>query len=231
MEACAQKVRYVEADARKVRYVQTCVVASSGIAFSRSVGNSLISILVLANNNLGGCIPVSIGKMGKTLNELILMNNNLTGCLPPGIGILKKLTVSDVSVNNLQGPLPSGISRTRSLEQLDVGRNRLTGEVPATVCRLPQLFNFAYFKSKCGGVGSNFGIKPKPRKRPPVQTKPLSSKPCTGPNGGGMGVWVGSEISGPRHRRNGESSGRLEDPYSPTTTLWWLASVGGMGKR
>ena len=48
-------------------------------AISGNLGNSLVSVLVLANNNLGGCIPGSIGNMGKTLNEIILMNDNLTG--------------------------------------------------------------------------------------------------------------------------------------------------------
>ncbi|KAK3017363.1 hypothetical protein RJ639_005550 [Escallonia herrerae] len=59
-----------------------------------NLGNSPVSVLVFANNDLGGCIPGSIGKMGNTLNEIILMNDNLTGCLPANeIGFLKQLSV------------------------------------------------------------------------------------------------------------------------------------------
>ncbi|GFZ21635.1 leucine-rich repeat/extensin 1 [Actinidia rufa] len=110
-----------------------------------NLGSSPVSVLVFANNNLGGCIPGSIGKMGKTLNEIILMNDNLTGCLPASeIGHLKKLTVFDVSFNNLQGSLPSTIGWMKSLEQLDVAHNRFTGIIPSTVCKLPNLKNFTY---------------------------------------------------------------------------------------
>ncbi|KAJ8544080.1 hypothetical protein K7X08_028591 [Anisodus acutangulus] len=109
-----------------------------------NLGNSPISVLVFANNDLGGCIPASIGKMGNTLNELILMNDNLTGCLPEQIGMLKKLTVFDVSFNKIQGPLPSTVSRMRSVEQLNVAHNKLTGVIPATICQLPRLQNFTY---------------------------------------------------------------------------------------
>ena len=55
-----------------------------------NMGNSPVSALVLADNDLRGCIPGSIGQMGKTLNELILSNDNLTGCLPPQIGNLQE---------------------------------------------------------------------------------------------------------------------------------------------
>lgn len=82
--------------------------------------------------------------MDKTLNEIILMNDNLTGCLPVEIGKLGKVTVFDVSFNGLQGPLPDAVGQMKSLEQLDVAHNRLTGVIPASVCQLPKLQNFTY---------------------------------------------------------------------------------------
>uniref|UniRef100_A0A3Q7INM8 Cell wall hydroxyproline-rich glycoprotein n=1 Tax=Solanum lycopersicum TaxID=4081 RepID=A0A3Q7INM8_SOLLC len=109
-----------------------------------NLGNSPVSVLVFANNDLGGCIPASIGKMGKTLNELILMNDNLTGCLPMEIGLLNKLTVFDVSFNKIQGSLPSTVSKMRSVEELNVAHNKLTGVIPASICQLPRLQNFTY---------------------------------------------------------------------------------------
>ncbi|KAG6525695.1 hypothetical protein ZIOFF_015661 [Zingiber officinale] len=72
---------------------------TSGIP--ENFGNSTASIIVLANNNLGGCIPSSTGRMGATLNELILLNNELVGCLPMEIGLLGNATVLDASWNSL----------------------------------------------------------------------------------------------------------------------------------
>ncbi|KAF3606865.1 hypothetical protein DY000_02045169 [Brassica cretica] len=108
-----------------------------------NMGNSPVSALVLADNDLGGCIPGSIGQMGKTLNELILSNDNLTGCLPQ-IGNLKKVTVFDVSSNRLRGPLPSSVGNMRSLEELHVANNGFTGVIPPSICQLPNLENFTY---------------------------------------------------------------------------------------
>ncbi|KAI4370430.1 hypothetical protein MLD38_018784 [Melastoma candidum] len=83
--------------------------------------NSQVSVLILANNDLGGCIPGSFGGRAKTLNELILLNDNLTGC--GQIGLLDQLTIFDTSFNNISGPLPTSIGRLKSLEQLDVAHN------------------------------------------------------------------------------------------------------------
>lgn len=49
----------------------------------RNFGNYPVSVVVLANNKLGGCLPTSDGKMGWTLNEIVLANVHLNGCLPP----------------------------------------------------------------------------------------------------------------------------------------------------
>ncbi|KAL5974070.1 Leucine-rich repeat extensin-like protein 2 [Asimina triloba] len=109
-----------------------------------NLGNSPVSAMVLANNDLGGCIPSSIGKMGETLNEILLLNNNLSGCIPPEIGQLKKVTVFDVGSNQLGGPLPASVGGMKSAEQLNVAHNRLTGVIPSSICQLKRLENFTY---------------------------------------------------------------------------------------
>ncbi|CAD5312483.1 unnamed protein product [Arabidopsis thaliana] len=117
----------------------------------KNMGNSPVSALVLADNNLGGCIPGSIGQMGKTLNELILSNDNLTGCLPPQIGNLKKVTVFDITSNRLQGPLPSSVGNMKSLEELHVANNAFTGVIPPSICQLSNLENFTYSSNYFSG--------------------------------------------------------------------------------
>ncbi|XP_071738707.1 leucine-rich repeat extensin-like protein 6 [Rutidosis leptorrhynchoides] len=109
----------------------------------KNIGNSPVSVLVFANN-IKGCLPSSIKKMGDTLNEIILSNTSLSGCLTPDIGSLKKLTVFDVSYNSLVGMLPESIGEMKSLEQLNVAHNKFSGEIPSSICSLPKLENFTY---------------------------------------------------------------------------------------
>ncbi|KAL5654044.1 hypothetical protein ACJX0J_033363, partial [Zea mays] len=107
-------------------------------------GNSPASVVVLAHNAFGGCLPASVANMSGTLNEILLINNGLSSCFPPEIGLLRELTVLDVSFNQLAGPLPPELALMRKLEQLDVTHNLLTGAVPPGICNLPRLKNFTF---------------------------------------------------------------------------------------
>ncbi|CAI9273578.1 unnamed protein product [Lactuca saligna] len=113
-------------------------------SFPKNLGNSPVSVVVFANNNIKGSLPSSIKNMGGTLDEIILMNVGLSGCLTPDIGSLKKLTVFDVSYNSLVGMLPESIGEMKSLEQLNVAHNKFSGEIPSSICSLPRLENFTY---------------------------------------------------------------------------------------
>ncbi|KAF2556405.1 hypothetical protein F2Q68_00016740, partial [Brassica cretica] len=110
-----------------------------------NIGNSTVSVLVLANNDLqGSCVPPSFYNMGKTLHEVILMNSQISGCLNREIGLLNQLTVFDVSFNNLVGSLPDTMGDMKSLEQLNIAHNKFSGYIPEGICRLPNLENFTY---------------------------------------------------------------------------------------
>uniref|UniRef100_A0A0D9YB85 non-specific serine/threonine protein kinase n=1 Tax=Oryza glumipatula TaxID=40148 RepID=A0A0D9YB85_9ORYZ len=109
-----------------------------------NVGNSPASVLVLANNDFGGCLPASVANMSGTLDEIILMNTGLKSCIPPELGMLTGLAVLDVSHNSLMGAIPGELARLENIEQLDLGHNRLTGDVPEGICHLPHLQNFTY---------------------------------------------------------------------------------------
>nr|CAD1825858.1 unnamed protein product [Ananas comosus var. bracteatus] len=56
----------------------------------RQLGDSPASIVVLAHNKLGGCIPPSIGRMADTLNEIVLLDDGLAACVPPEVGLLRR---------------------------------------------------------------------------------------------------------------------------------------------
>ncbi|KAG6530603.1 hypothetical protein ZIOFF_012844 [Zingiber officinale] len=112
--------------------------------FPPNLGNSTVSVLVLANTRIAGCFPTSISAMAGTLTELLLLNASLSSCLPDAIGDLLNLTVLDVGFNALVGHLPASLGQLKKLEQLDVAHNNFSGEVPAAVCELPRLMNFTF---------------------------------------------------------------------------------------
>ncbi|PIA35216.1 hypothetical protein AQUCO_03600110v1 [Aquilegia coerulea] len=120
-----------------------------------NISGSTASVIVFANNNLGGCLPPSIAKLADTLEELLLINTNLSGCLTPEVGFLYKLKVLDVSFNKLVGPIPHSIAGLTHLEQLDVAHNMMSGVIPAGICALPNLKNFTYsYNYFCDEEGS-----------------------------------------------------------------------------
>ncbi|KAM6566311.1 hypothetical protein CsatA_025439 [Cannabis sativa] len=110
----------------------------------QNIGTSPVSVIVLANNNLNSCFPLSLAQMKNTLTELIITNSGLKGCLPTDIGMFEKLTVFDVSYNQLVGSLPESMGKLKNLEQLDVAHNKLSGHIPPSICALPKLENFTY---------------------------------------------------------------------------------------
>ncbi|VAH10453.1 unnamed protein product [Triticum turgidum subsp. durum] len=66
---------------------------------------SSLNVLGLAQNQLQGAIPNSIGKLSTQLQELGLDENELSGPVLVNIGNLSALTVLDLSNNKLDGPI------------------------------------------------------------------------------------------------------------------------------
>ncbi|WCJ30803.1 Leucine-rich repeat (LRR) family protein [Euphorbia peplus] len=105
-------------------------------------GKGSASVLVVANNKFGGCLPPSIANFADSLEELLLINTSLKGCLPPEIGYLYNLRLLDVSNNTIVGPIPYSVAGMAHLETLNLANNMMSGIVPAGVCVLPNLINF-----------------------------------------------------------------------------------------
>ncbi|GLJ34415.1 hypothetical protein SUGI_0692000 [Cryptomeria japonica] len=120
-----------------------------------NLGNSPVSVIVLANNNLQGCLPDGLGQMAPTLNEIVLSNNSLTSFNPSDIGKLRNLTVFDMSFNNLAGFLPDSIGGMISLEIMDISHNKLSGMIPESICALPNLKNFTVSYNFFSGEANN----------------------------------------------------------------------------
>ncbi|KAK1317808.1 Pollen-specific leucine-rich repeat extensin-like protein 1 [Acorus calamus] len=119
-----------------------------------NLGESPASVVVLANNRLGG-----IGAMGGTLDEIILLNNGLSGCLPAEVGLLGNATVVDAGSNALTGVLPRSLSGLARVEELDLSRNFLTGFVSERLCKLPSLANFTGKLRRAAGFEVGRGVR------------------------------------------------------------------------
>lgn len=109
-----------------------------------NIGNSPVSVLVLADIDIGGGLPRSLAKMADTLEELIIRNASVKSCIPPEIGHLRNLKLLDLSRNRLVGELPVTLGRLKNLEVLDVSHNRLSGMIHHGICQLPRLSQFIF---------------------------------------------------------------------------------------
>ncbi|XVF66630.1 hypothetical protein PTKIN_Ptkin10aG0052300 [Pterospermum kingtungense] len=101
-----------------------------------------LDALFFNNNKFRSSLPK---KLGNSLVSVIVMaNNSLTGCLKPELGALRGLTVFDVSSNKLAGPLLDAIGQMKKLEQLNMANNQLSGYIPKSICSFTKLKNFTY---------------------------------------------------------------------------------------
>ena len=104
-----------------------------------SIGNlTELESLIIRDTELTGSIPESIGNM-RNLETLFLDNNQLTGELPASIGNLTKLRRFSAISNNFSGSIPESICNLINLEGLWLQNNQLTGELPALIGNLTKL--------------------------------------------------------------------------------------------
>ncbi|RXH84042.1 hypothetical protein DVH24_026941 [Malus domestica] len=124
-------------------------------------GFTMLTELVLEDNQFEGHLPQNIGKL-TNLKRLLLSANNFTGTIPDSYGNLKNLTDFDMQGTSLEGPIPSIISSLKNLTELrisdlngsspfpnledmkdielvDLSFNNLTGEIPQTIQRVDTL--------------------------------------------------------------------------------------------
>ncbi|KAG8654787.1 uncharacterized protein At4g06744 [Manihot esculenta] len=126
--------------------IDTDVLFVNNNQFNRTIptnfGNTPALYITLANNQLTGPIPRSIGRAWNTLTEALFLRNRLTGCLPFEIGYLQKATVLDFGTNLLTGPIPQSFGCLAKLQYLNMAHNLFYGPIPEVLCRLPNAFNF-----------------------------------------------------------------------------------------
>ncbi|KAJ6886611.1 receptor-like protein Cf-9 [Populus alba x Populus x berolinensis] len=121
----------------KKMYLNGCNFVGSNLDL---LGNltQLIELGLAGNNQLGGRIPFSLGKL-KQLKYLHLGNNSFMGPIPDSLFKLTQLEWLDLSYNRLTGLIPFQISRLSSLTALFLSNNQLIGRIPSQISRLSGL--------------------------------------------------------------------------------------------
>ncbi|WCJ28023.1 Receptor kinase-like protein Xa21 [Euphorbia peplus] len=84
-------------------------------------------------------VGVSCGVRHKRVTSLNLANMNLKGSIPPSVGCLSFLVSLNISSNQFYGHLPQELSNLRRLRIMDFDSNKLTGVVPSWFGNLPKL--------------------------------------------------------------------------------------------
>src|SRR6266498_1019272 len=107
-----------------------------------TVTNGRVTTIWLAENNLNGNIPSSIGNL-VSLTTLYLTDNHLTGSIPVSMGNLRNVTYLDLSANHLSGNIPSSIGKLEKLEFLDLYFNELNGSIPSSFGNLKNMVHLA----------------------------------------------------------------------------------------
>ncbi|KAL9346183.1 hypothetical protein Peur_061036 [Populus x canadensis] len=145
----------------EVMYLDGCNFVGSNLGL---LGNLTQLIkLGLADNQLGGQIPFSLGKLKQLeyldlgyncftgsipdvfanqtqlLYYLTLSYNNFSGKISDGFFNLTQLTILYLSNNLLIGSIPSQISRLSGLNYLDLSHNLLNGTIPSSLFSMPSL--------------------------------------------------------------------------------------------
>jgi hypothetical protein len=109
-----------------------------GTWYGVTVGSTRVIQLALADNNLVGSIPSSIGNLS-SLEYLYLDNNQITGSIPPEIGNLSSLVSLHLDNNQITGSIPPEIGNLSSLIILYLYNNQITGSIPPEIGNLSSL--------------------------------------------------------------------------------------------
>nr|XP_019708273.2 receptor kinase-like protein Xa21 [Elaeis guineensis] len=132
---------------------------ANGWAFLDSLTNcSILQLLALDDNLLGGILPKSITNLSIELQFLGMGSNHILGNIPSGMENLFNLYALAFSDNLLTGNIPEDIGKLQMLQVLSLGGNTLTGTLLSSLGNLTQL-NGLYLGSNAfeGPIPSSLG--------------------------------------------------------------------------
>ncbi|UCH63251.1 MAG: T9SS type A sorting domain-containing protein [Fidelibacterota bacterium] len=107
---------------------------------SVDISDGRIYNLDLANRNLSGPLPATIGNL-TWMTYLNFSENQLTGEIPAAITNLTGMAELNLGHNQLTGPIPVGLGElTETLTVIHLEDNRLCGSVPSDIANMDSLF-------------------------------------------------------------------------------------------
>lgn len=128
-------------------WLQTAVKDWYGIGMT----GERVATLSLAENNLSGSLPASLGNL-TGLTRIGMNDNNITGSIPVETGNLVNLEYLNISANaSLDGSIPSGIGNLTNLREVWLFNTGLSGELPSSISNLVNLTHFDVHQSNLSG--------------------------------------------------------------------------------
>ncbi|KAI9088559.1 hypothetical protein K1719_029673 [Acacia pycnantha] len=97
--------------------------------------------LYLPQNNFGGHLPNTIGKLSTQLTQLDLSKNQIRGRIPVAFGNLINMTLLDISMNYFTDIIPVTFGKFHNMQYLSLWGNKLSGEIIHFIGNLTQLFH------------------------------------------------------------------------------------------
>jgi hypothetical protein len=105
---------------------------TGSVSFICTMAYNYLFSLDLSSNQLSAQLPDCWTNFVDSLNFLNLANNNMSGEIPASIGFLHELKILQLRNNNFVGELPSLINNTY-LSVLDLSVNKLSGYLPTWI--------------------------------------------------------------------------------------------------
>ena len=107
--------------------------------------------LSLSDNQLSGSIPESLGKLNKLWIVFNLSSNQLGGSIPESLGKLSKLMEFNLSGNQLGGSIPESLGKLSQLKKLNLSGNQLSGSIPESLGNIDYLMKLDLSNNQLGG--------------------------------------------------------------------------------
>ncbi|KAB2087425.1 hypothetical protein ES319_A04G103300v1 [Gossypium barbadense] len=113
---------------------------AGGMDFLASLANSTqLQVFSVAENQLTGKLPSSIGNLSRQLSLLVMNNNFFHGSLPGEISNLVNLTLIAFEHNSLTGTILPSIGTLPNLQYIFLHENKFSGKVPESLGNLTYL--------------------------------------------------------------------------------------------
>ncbi|KAL5703642.1 non-specific serine/threonine protein kinase [Ranunculus cassubicifolius] len=123
------------------------------LSFITSLYNcTILEVLGLEDNLLGGKLPESLGNLSTHLQSLIIGRNLFNGPLPTSIGNLVNLRVLSVEKNSFNGLIPFETGKLQQLNQLSLKANNFSGRIPSSLGNLTQLYRLYMGNNRLEGT-------------------------------------------------------------------------------